>query len=220
MRDLLGEVSEGDLLSKVLARGGEIQVWPPRMVDGLLALAQHYGLPTRLLDWTRSPYHAAYFAAKGALQDYLLENGGGRERLAVWSVDALVLKLNGYFKHKKQRIETVSVAGASNPNLHAQRGLFTVIRTELSHYDEDFDRLPLNAQYSRMVEHRGERLGPEKAPFTLVTLPQKLAPQLARNLSKLGVTGSTVFPGFQGAANRLSEKASIVRGLRKHNEGE
>jgi len=34
---------------------------------------------------------------------------------------------------------------------------------------------------------------------------------LLRNLSKLGVTGATVFPGFQGAANKIIEEASIVR---------
>lgn len=44
----------------------------------LLALAQHFGLPTSLLDWTRIAMKAAYFAAAD------LNIRDGEARLAVW----------------------------------------------------------------------------------------------------------------------------------------
>lgn len=42
-----------------------------------LATMQHHGTPTRLLDFTRSPYVAAYFA---------IENAGTDEPCAVWAI--------------------------------------------------------------------------------------------------------------------------------------
>ena len=42
--------------------------WPPSDFLPIFGLAQHYGLPTRLLDWTYDPRIAAYFAASGVMR--------------------------------------------------------------------------------------------------------------------------------------------------------
>jgi hypothetical protein len=48
------------------------------------AIAQHYGMPTRLIDWSTSPYVAAFMAFFSALTENRLEAGS---RIAIWSLD-------------------------------------------------------------------------------------------------------------------------------------
>lgn len=106
--------------------------FPPPRQRGIYALAQHYGVPTRLLDWSTRPLVAAYFASIGPAKDLHKARTStppapaSSGRIAVWA-------LNEHFLSKVCRdrdpgVVTVTVPQTSNPNLQRQAGLFTLVR--------------------------------------------------------------------------------------------
>jgi FRG domain len=69
------------------------------------ALMQHYGTPTRFLDWTSSPYVAAYFALEKEAQE-------DEKRSAIWAIDLDWLE--------KRALEILRGKGWSSPGNDAQ----------------------------------------------------------------------------------------------------
>ena len=68
--ELLNRNIDSSLIDKIFLNSAYA---PPDDLYEFLAFAQHYGIPTELLDWSKSPLVASFFMVKGVLDSFISE---------------------------------------------------------------------------------------------------------------------------------------------------
>lgn len=135
------------------------EVWLPKDIRELAALAQHYGIPSRLLDWSYDHFTALYFAAKGALS-----KKNNDDVMVLWVLNTSFLS---FLSHTVDKIPLVLVKPPyyDNPNLYAQQGVLTFWETKTPTQQDIMlgvklvDRTPLDELlYKSTVERNLEDL--------------------------------------------------------------
>ena len=171
--------------------------WPPVALLQLAAIAQHHGVPTRLLDFSFNPLVAAYFAACDACEQ--------ADALAIWAVD--IVFVYRAWAPFQPGVRPVQVPRGPNPFLHAQSGLFL--------YDAEDSRTPVDdrilARDLALADHldQSEKDSLSKSDrVRVLTLPSSEREALIALLARRRVTRAHLQPTLDNVVRELKARWS------------
>lgn len=153
------------------------------------SLVQHHGYPTPLLDWTFSPYIAAFFAFRKISKKDQQPDGFARlfvHDVRDWTIDhPRIDKISPAPLH----FTFLSALAINNPRMVPQQALSSVTNVDDI---EDF----IAWQERRM----------NKCYLRVIDLPISERSQIMQELAMMGITAGSLFPGLDGACEQIKEQ--------------
>ena len=163
----------------------------PDEFGAFLNLVQHHGYPTPLLDWSYSPYVAAFFAYRGISSEKSEKaDPGDKVRILVfdqiqwkedWFQPAMLLNSDLF-------LSIWEFMAIENDRIIPQQAVSTVTNVD------DIE------SYTKSKESDGKKY------LWAIDLPVCARKKVFQELSYMGITPGSLFPGLDGACEELKER--------------
>jgi hypothetical protein len=177
----------------------------PHSIWHWLSVAQHHGLPTRLLDWTHSPLCAMHFATAN-IEKFDLDG-------AIWMVDYVQVhqQLPAVLKELLNReganvftAEMISEAVTSLDDLSRMTELPFVLFFEPPSMDDRIvNQFALFSMMTDSVARLDEWLGHTPGCWRQVIIPTHLKWEIRDKLDQANIIERVLFPGLDGLSQWL-----------------
>ena len=179
---------------------------------------QHYGIPTRLLDWSENPFISLYFALASAHYDskksfytkdaavwVLKPNTWNKVSLADITHDGKIIGpdddlMEAYSSDQKvttpKRLNPIAIHGNHNSTrIVAQKGAFMLFGTGTDGMDVLFEK---------------DKTFPDDSLVKLVISKSHIG-GMSETLNRIGITDSVVYPDLEGLAREIKRQYNFNR---------
>jgi hypothetical protein len=159
-----------------------------------LNLVQHHGYPTPLLDWTYSPYVAAFFAYRSISREGAAKAAPGRK------VRILILD------QEQWRNDWLHIPLLNFPGLNFSIGEFVSVENERMIPQQAATTITNADDIESYVQSKQEEKSGTTRYLRAIDLPIADRNRVLEELRYMGITAGSMFPGLDGACEELKQR--------------